>query len=101
MVYIVEEHVYLYADLGVAVGFGSSSSIKKLDKTLRCKSLPLSHARSIEDGALRFCHVTREEEASRDRVYLIGNRRLRCRHTSIEVHRAYLISAIINLQVNI
>ena len=32
---------------------------------------------AIEDGALRFCHVTHEEEASRDLIHPIVNRRLR------------------------
>ena len=36
--------------------------------------LPLSDVRSMKDGSLRFCHVAREEEASRDLVRLIVNR---------------------------
>ena len=43
MNYIVKEHVYLYDKLGVAIGFGSSSSINGLDETLGCESLSLSH----------------------------------------------------------
>ena len=57
MLYIVEEHVYLEAKLGVAVGFGSSSSINGSDEMLGFESLSLSRVRLIEDGALRFCHV--------------------------------------------
>ena len=95
MLYIVKEHVYLYADLGLGVRFRSSSSINGLDKTFGYKSLPLSHIRSIKDGALRFFHVAHEEEASRDHVRPIRNQRLRCRHASIEVHRASLISTVL------
>ena len=61
MVCIVKEHMYLWADLGMAVIFGSSSSINGSNETLGCESLPLSQVRSIEDGALRFFHVAREE----------------------------------------
>ena len=100
MVYIVEEHVYLYAKLGVTVGFGSSSSINSSNETLGCELLPLSRIRSIEDGALRFCHVAREEESSRDHACLFENRHVRCHHASIEVHWEYLISGVITLQIN-
>ena len=55
--------------MGVAVGFGSSSSINGSDEMLGCKSLPLSHVRSIEDGALKFCHVACEGKASPDCVH--------------------------------
>ena len=48
----------------VAIGFGSSSSINGSDETLGCESLSLSRVCLIEDGALKFFHVTREEEAS-------------------------------------
>ena len=82
------------------VGFGSSSSINGSDETLGCKSLPLSHVRSIKDGALKFYHVAHEEEALRDCVSLIINQRERCHHTFIEVHRGHLISDIITLQMN-
>ena len=34
--YIVEEYVYLYADLGVTVRFGSSSSINGSNEMLGC-----------------------------------------------------------------
>ena len=44
----------------------SSSSINGLDENLGCESLPLSRVRLIKDGALRFRHVMREEEASRN-----------------------------------
>ena len=72
-------------------------SIKDSDEMLGCKSLTLIHVYSIDDGAIRFCHVAREEEASPDCFRPIENQGLRCRHTSIEVHRAYLISDIITL----
>ena len=62
--------------LGVAVRFSSSSSINGSDETLGCKSLTLSHFYSIEDEALRFCHVTREE-ASCNLVCSIMNRCLK------------------------
>ena len=61
----------------MAVGFGSSSAINDLDEMLGYESLSLSCVCSIEDGALRFFHVTREEEASRDLIRPIRNRRLR------------------------
>ena len=51
-------------NLGVAVGFGSSSLINGSNETLECELLLLSHVCLIEDGALRFCYVAREEEAS-------------------------------------
>ena len=72
MVYIIEEHVYLYPDLDVAVGFGSSSSINGLDEILGCESLSLSCVRSIEDVALNFFYIEREE-ASHDHVLPIVN----------------------------
>ena len=61
----------------MVIRFGSSSSINGSDETLRCESLSLSRVRSIEDGVLRFCHVAREEEGSRDLVLPIVNRRTR------------------------
>ena len=63
MLYIVQEHAYLLAKLGAAVGFGSSCSISGLDEMLGCEFLPLIHVCLIENGALRFSHVTCEEEA--------------------------------------
>ena len=54
ILYIVEEHAYLLAKLGVAIGFGSSCSINGSDEMLGCELLPLSCVRSIEDGVLRF-----------------------------------------------
>ena len=44
------------------IGFGFSSSINGSDKMLGYESLPLSRVRSIEDGALSFFHIVREEE---------------------------------------
>ena len=84
----------------MAIGFGSSSSINGLDETLECESLTLSYVHSIEDEALKFCHIVHEEEALRNRVRPIVNQRLRCRHTSTKVHRVYLILANITLQMN-
>ena len=84
----------------MAIGLGSSSSINVSDEMLGCESLTLSHVRLIKDGALRFCHVARENEASRNRICLIINRCLRCHHTSNEVHWARLISTVITLQMN-
>ena len=83
----------------MVVRFGSSSSINHLDETLGCESLPLSCVHSIKDGAHRFHHVVCDRESLRDRVFLIGNRRLRCRHMSIEVHQVYLIS-VVTLEIN-
>ena len=68
MLYIVKEHVYLQAKLGKTIGFGSSSSVNGSNETFGCELLPLSHDHLIEDGALRFYHVAREEEASHDCV---------------------------------
>ena len=53
-------------NLGVAIGFGSSSSINGLDEMLGCKWLRFSRVRLIKDGVLRFCHVAREETMSQD-----------------------------------
>ena len=69
--YIVEEHVYMWAKLGVAVGFGISFSINDSNETSGCESLYLSFFRLIEDVALRFHHVVREEETSRNTCRLI------------------------------
>ena len=98
MLYIVQEHVYLEAHLGVAVGFGSSSSINGSHETHGCESFSLSRVHLIEEGALRFCHIEHEEEASRDRVRPIVNRRRRCRHASTDVHQVHLISAVKTLR---
>ena len=87
MIYIVEEHVYLYAKLAMTIGFGSSSSIQGSDETLGYQSLPLSHVCLIKDRALRFCHILREEEASCDLVHPIVNRRLRFLDGSSNVGR--------------
>ena len=73
MFYIVKEHVYLWAKLGVAIGFGSSSSINGSNRMLGCESLLLSSVRLIKDGALRFCHIAHEEEASRNCIGPIVN----------------------------
>ena len=61
----------------MAVRFGSSSSINGSDEMLEYESLSLSRVCSIEDRALRFFHVAREEEGSRDLVRSIVNGRLR------------------------
>ena len=73
MVYIIEEHAYIYAKLGVVIGFGSSSSTNGSNEKLGFESLQLSRVLSIEDGTLRFRHVSREKEVSRDLVRLILN----------------------------
>ena len=70
----------------MTIGFGSSSLINGSDETFGCESLPLSLIHLIEDRALGFYHVSREEEASRDRVSPIMNRHLRCYLASIEVY---------------
>ena len=95
MVHIVEEYVYLLAYLGMAVGFGSSSSINGLDETLGCKSLLLSYVRSIKDGELRF-----STSRVKKKHHAIVSVRLKCRHAFIEVHRVYLISVVITLHMN-
>ena len=77
IVYIVEEHVYIWAKLGIPVEFGSSSSINGSDKMFGFKFLPLSHVHSIKDGAFRFFHVVLEEEVLCDLVRLIMNQRLK------------------------
>ena len=76
----------------MAIGFGSLSSINDSNEMLGCELLPLSRVYSIEDGALRFCHVACEEETSPNCVCPIMNRRLRFRHASIEVHQAFNLS---------
>ena len=73
MLFIVEEHINLYAKLGVAIRFGSSSSISGSDEMLGYESLPLSRIRSIEDGASKLCHVACEKELLCDRVRSIRN----------------------------
>ena len=100
MVHIVEEHVYLLTYLGMAVGFGSSSSINGSDETLGCKSLLFSYVRLIKDGELRFFYVASEEEASCDCIRPIGNQCLKCLHAFIEVHRVYLILVVITFHMN-
>ena len=84
----------------MAIGFDSSSSINGLEEMLRCELLQSIHVHLIEDGALKFFHIMREEEAPHDRIRPIENQHLRCRHLSIEVHRASLISDVITLQMN-
>ena len=84
----------------MVVGFGSSSSINGSDKMRGCESLSLNHVRSIKDGALKFFHLAREEEALHDCVRPIENRRLRCGHASIEVHQVYIISTVITPQID-
>ena len=60
----------------MTIRFGSSSSINDSNETLECKSLLFSCIRSIKDGVLRFCHVAREEEESRDLGRSVVNRHL-------------------------
>ena len=59
MVYIVEDHVNLWRNLGMTIGFGSSSSINGSVEMLGSKSFLLSRVRSIKDGGLKFFHVAR------------------------------------------
>ena len=61
MLYIVEEPMYLLDKLGMAIRFDSSSSMNGSHEMFGCKSFQLSCVHSIEDGALKFSHVTREE----------------------------------------
>ena len=51
MFYIIEEHVYLWAELSMTVGFDSSSSINGSDKMLGWELFPLSYVCLIKDGA--------------------------------------------------
>ena len=81
MIYIVEEHV-----LGVAVGFGISSSINGSHEMFGCEFLCLSRISSIKDGALRFAHIAHEEETSRNACHLIFIGCSRCVHVSNEVN---------------
>ena len=81
----------------MAIGFGSSSLINNSNETLGYESLPLSRIHLMRDRAPRFLHVAREEEASRDYVCSIVNRRLRCLHASTKVNHVHLISDVINL----
>ena len=74
-------------NLGMVSGFGSLSLINGLDKMLGCKSLPLSHFCSIEDGVLRFCHVVLAEEALGDLICPIMNWRFRLSYNSLNLGR--------------
>ena len=74
-------------NLGVAIGFGYSSSINGSDETLGCKSFLLSRVPLIEDGAFRYRYVSCEQEASRDLVHLIVNRGLRLSNGSPNLGR--------------
>ena len=100
MLYIIKEHVYFYAKLGVTIRCASSSSINGSDEILRCQLSPLSCVRSIEDGALRFRHVAREEEVSHNACRLIFIECSRYSHMSAGVHQAHLISSVITPQIN-
>ena len=96
----MEEYAYIATKLGVAIGLRISSSINGYDETLGCKSLCLSCVCLIEDGALRFCHVAREEEALRNDCCLIFIGRSGYVHVYMGVHRLFLSSAIITPQMN-
>ena len=79
----------------VAVGFGVPSSINGSDETPGCKSLHLSRVHLIKDGALKFCHIVREEEMPRKGYRLIFIGCSGCVHVSRGVHQSLLISTII------
>ena len=83
----------------MAIRFVSSFSINGLDEMLGLKSLPLSRVCLIEDGALRFFHVVREEETYCNACRLICIGPFGCVHMSMGVHRALLISAVIIAQM--
>ena len=72
--------------LGVTIRFSSSSSIKGLDEMLRCESSALSPFCLIEDEALKFHHVTDEEETSCNTCRSIFFEHLRCNHVSTGVY---------------
>ena len=59
------------------MGFGSSLSINGSDEILGYKSLTLSFFYFSKDGALGFCHVMSEEEATHGLVRLVMNRCLK------------------------
>ena len=69
----------------MAIGFDSSSSINYSDEILGYKSLPLCRFRLIEDGALKFCHIMREEEATHNLVRMIINRWLKFLYASLNL----------------
>ena len=69
----------------MAIGFDSSSSINCSDEILGYKSLPLCRFCLIKDGALRFCHIMREEEATRNLVRMIINRWLKFLYASLNL----------------
>ena len=100
MLYIVEEHVYIYSKLGVAVRCVASSSIKNSYEIIVCESLSLSHVCLIEDRVLRFCNVVREEEMTRNACRLIFIARSGCVYVSIGVHQVLLILVFRTPQMN-
>ena len=66
-----------------------------------CELSLLSPIRPIEDEALIFHHVSREEEALSDVHHSIFTSCLGFCHMSLEVHRVHLISAVITPQMNV
>ena len=86
--------------LGVTVRFASLSLINDLDEMLGCKWSSLSPIHPIKEGALRFHHVTHEEEASHNAGRLIFIECSRCNHVFTGVHQACLISAAITSLMN-
>ena len=62
MIYIVKEHLNLYRDLGVTVGFNILSSINGSDKTNLYEFLRLNYIRGIKDEPSRLLHVACEEK---------------------------------------
>ena len=72
--------------LGMIVRFASSSMINDSDEMLGYKSSSFSPVPLIEDRALRFSIVAREEEASRNAYHLVFIERSRCSHMFAGIH---------------
>ena len=77
-------------NLGMAIGFGISSSINGLDETPRWESSSLSPICSIEMETCYEAASLHEVRSSCNAYYLIFIECFRCHHASMEVHRAHL-----------
>ena len=77
---------------GMTIRFASSSTNNGLDKNFGCELSPLNPVCSIDNGALKFCHVVHEVEASCDACHLIFIEGSRC---SPHVHNSP--SSVFNL----
>ena len=86
-------------NLGMTVWFASSSSLNSSDEMFKYESSLLSCVCLIKYGALRFCHIGHEEEASRNAFHSIFIESSRCSHVCIRVHRKCLILAVITPQM--